>query len=206
MKLTNNYQFNVSTNTWQVSIIILGVPVPVGLYAYSFLLRLYHFSSVSPHVENCMWLLLAAKRLSLQSLTQRQKCTSLYIFDCEFCLTSKHRVCLIPRTSLSVLNWLPCQNLHASFFAKQKTSLLLRTDGIHAAFENPRRIKTAKDGSGFKRNRVRTANSQTKNVHGCSFFVVPAGVFLCAPSICTIYFKRLTEGLSSSLSSVRNFA
>ena len=32
------------------------------------------------------------------------------------------------------------------------------------------------------------------------------GCFLCAPSICTIYFKRLTEGLSSSLSSVRNFA
>ena len=65
------------------------------------------------------------------------------------------------------------------FLQSKKTSLLLRTNGIRAAFENPRRIKTAKDGSGFKQNRVRTANSQTKNVHGCSFFVVPAGVF-CA--------------------------
>ena len=84
MKLTNNYQFNVSTNTWQVS--FLGVPVPVGLYAYSFLLRLYHFSSVSPHVENCIWLLSAAKRLSLQSLTLSTNWHPCQFVDDEFLL------------------------------------------------------------------------------------------------------------------------
>ena len=52
----------------------MGVPVPVGLYAYSFLLRLYHFSSVSPHVENCICPLSTAKRLPLQSLTLCNGC------------------------------------------------------------------------------------------------------------------------------------
>nr|WP_314992208.1 hypothetical protein [uncultured Treponema sp.] len=45
--------------------------------------------------------------------------------------------------------------------------------------KNIQRIKIAKDGSGSKHNRVRTANSQTKNEYGCSFFVVSA-VDLCS--------------------------
>ena len=50
-----------------------------------------------------------------------------------------------------------------------KTSLLFNTSGIRAATENPQRIKIAKDGSGSKHNRVRSANSQTKNEYGCAF-------------------------------------
>ena len=36
------------------------------------------------------------------------------------------------------------------------------------------RIRTPKDGRGSKENRVRIANSQPKNEHGCTFFGVPA--------------------------------
>ena len=62
----------------------------------------------------------------------------------------------------------PCTLLPASFGGAE-TSLLFNTSGIRAATENPQRIKIAKDGSGSKHNRVRSANSQTKNEYGCAF-------------------------------------
>ena len=64
------------------------------------------------------------------------KCTSLYIFDGEFCLTSKHRFCVIPAASVPLLNVHPCQFLDASFLRRQKTSLLCNTSDIRAAFLN----------------------------------------------------------------------
>jgi len=52
------------------------------------------------------------------------------------------------------------------------------------------RIRTPKDGRGSKENRVRIANSQPKNEHGCTFFGVPAGVIHSAPRICTAYLQK----------------
>ena len=96
--------------------LILGVPAGKrrsGFTLVAFCCGCSYFSSVSPHVENCACFLSTAKRLPLQSLTQRQKCISLYIFDCKF--ATQTCFCLIPRTSLSVLNWHPCQFLDTSF-------------------------------------------------------------------------------------------
>ena len=61
---------------------------------------------------------------------------------------------------------------------------------------SPQRISTAKDGSGSNRYRVRSANSQTKNEHGCSFFcdgIRAASAINAQRSICTISYNKLIE-------------
>ena len=116
---------------------ILGVPAGKrrsGFTLVAFCCGCNYFSSVSPHVENCACFLSTAKRLPLQSLTQRQKCTSLYIFDCEFCLTSKHRVCLIPAASVPLLSVHPWHPLHMSLLIAN--SLLRGTTAFHGSSEN----------------------------------------------------------------------
>ena len=62
------------------------------------------------------------------------KCTSLYIFDCEFCLTSKHRVCLIPAASVSLLSVHPWHPLNMSLLIAN--SLLRGTTAFHGSSEN----------------------------------------------------------------------
>ena len=62
------------------------------------------------------------------------------------------------------------------------------------------RIRTPKDGRGSKENRVRIANSQPKNVQGCTFFGVPAGVF------CTLLVYSERTGMSVILRSSDVFA
>ena len=84
----------------------------------------------------------------------------------------------------------------AASFSTAETSLLFTTSGIRAAAENPQRISTAKDGSGSNRYRVRSANSQTKNEHGCSFFcdgIHAAAAINAQRSICTISYNKLIE-------------
>ena len=116
--------------------LILGVPAGKrrsGFTLVAFCCGCSYFSSVSPHVENCVCFPSTAKRLPLQSLTQRQKCTSLYIFDCEFCLTSKHRVCLIPAASVPLLSVHPWHPLHMSLLIAN--SLLHGITAIHGGSE-----------------------------------------------------------------------
>ena len=51
-----------------------------------------------------------------------------------------------------------------------------------------------------RRNEICVAQiSQVKNVHGCTFFTVPAVLFYLIPCICIVYFKRLTKGASTAL-------
>ena len=61
---------------------------------------------------------------------------------------------------------------------------------------SPQRISTAKDGSGSNRYRVRSANSQTKNVQGCTFLsdgIHAAAAINAQRSICTISYNKLIE-------------
>ena len=53
------------------------------------------------------------------------------------------------------------------------------------------RIRTPKDGRGSTQNRVRIANSQPKNEHGCTFFGVPAGVFCTLLASASPIFKSV---------------
>ena len=122
---------------------VLGVPAGKrrsGFTLVAFCCGCNYFSSVSPHVENCVCFLSTAKRLPLQSLTQRQKCTSLYIFDCEFCLTSKHRVCLIPAASVPLLSVHPWHPLHMSLLIAN--SLLRGTTAFHGSSELDVRVNS----------------------------------------------------------------
>ena len=57
------------------------------------------------------------------------------------------------------------------------------------------RIRTPKDGRGSKENRVRIANSQPKNVQGCTFFGVPAGVITLRLVSGTTIFKSAGSAL-----------
>ena len=47
--------------------------------------------------------------------------------------------------------------------------------------------------------RVCSANSKSKNIHGRIFLDVPTVLFSRSPCICTVYFKRLTESLCSTV-------
>ena len=55
------------------------------------------------------------------------------------------------------------------------------------------RRRTATEAGGSAQNRVRKANSQLKNVHGCTFLTVPPVGICSAPCICITSLQRLTE-------------
>ena len=65
------------------------------------------------------------------------------------------------------------------------------TSGIHAASDNPQRIRTAKDGGGSNRNEICAMQiSQVRNVHGSTFLTVPPVGICSTPCICIVSFQK----------------
>ena len=106
MKLTNNYQFNVSTNTWQVSIICNGEclidfgrsrrQASVGLYACSFLLWLQLFQQCFSSRRKLRLFPFNSKKATAAIPNAVEQCTSLYIAQRQVFLTKN---LLLPNTT-----------------------------------------------------------------------------------------------------------
>ena len=98
---------------------------PCTFLTASFALR-QNIASVWNHGHPCPFekgafeALLNMSSLGTSGIRAASECTSLYIFDSEFCLTSKHRFCLIPVASVPLLNVHPCQFFDASFLRSKK--------------------------------------------------------------------------------------
>ena len=78
--------------------------------------------------------------------------------------------------------------------------LFCTINNIYAAVKNV--LRTDKDVRGIEQNRVCTTNSQSKNVHGSTFFNVPAGIFcallVSASPISKRHFSTAMDGGGST--------